>query len=94
MVRFALGQLVLTAGVNEAVASGQLRPLDFLRRHAQGDWGDLDPEDKAMNDAAVASGDDRIFSAYKITGVPGENKIWIITERSRSYTTILYPHEY
>ncbi|MDE6020535.1 MAG: hypothetical protein K2H01_06040 [Ruminococcus sp.] len=51
----------------------------------------MDDEDKALNDAAVKNGDERIFAAYiDSTG----RKIWIITEWDRSATTILFPSEY
>ena len=65
----------------------------LLNRHATGDWGDLDPEDAKLNDAALTSGEDRIFSVYKRDGIP-DGKIWIITERDRSATTVLFPSEY
>lgn len=43
-----------------------------------------------MNDRAVESGDDRIFSAYTIEG----HRVYIITEWDRSYTTMLLAEEY
>ena len=60
-------------------------------KHINGDWGDLCKEDKALNDSALANGNDRILSSYT-----NENdvKIWIITEWDRSVTTILFPEEY
>ena len=41
-----------------------------------GDWGDLDDEDKSLNDAALIDGS-RILSAYVTR--KGE-RIWVITE--------------
>ena len=55
--------------------SGQT-PEVFLEKHVQGDWGQVDDEDKRANDQALVDGS-RILSAYKtLLGV----KIWIITE--------------
>ena len=61
-----------------------------LARHAQHDWGELDNEDKRLNDQAVQDGT-RLLSAY--TDTKG-TKFWIITEADRSATTILLPEEY
>lgn len=95
MERFQTGQVVTTRGVYDLM---DLEPefLDFVlrsfARHFMGDWGDLDPEDKQLNDEAVVNGD-RILSAY-IYPDHEDWKIWIITEWDRSVTTILFPHEY
>ena len=67
-----------------------------LVRHYYKDWGDISKEDKALNDHACDHGE-RILSAYKIPKslrIGYADKIWIITEANRSYTTILFPDEY
>jgi len=72
---------------------------EFVRscvsRHLSGDWGDCCPDDASLNDAALVDGS-RIFSVYHIPdGLCGlESKIWIITESSREYTTVIFPSEY
>jgi hypothetical protein len=86
--KFPLGQTVVTPGALEAAGSRET-VLALLYRHATGDWGDLDPEDRAMNDAAIHNGD-RILSAYRTVRA----EFWIITEADRSVTTILLPEEY
>lgn len=96
MVEFQHGQVVMTRGVNDRVANDKEFSkfvLQSLHRHYVGDWGELAAADKALNDAAVTSGEDRIFSAYKRKNQP-DMKIWIITEADRSATTILFPSEY
>lgn len=92
--KFELGQTVMTNGVRAKI---ELNPsffskmIDCLNRHQAGDWGDLDEDDKLMNDRALDKEyPDRILSAYHI----GETKIWIITEWDRSATTVLLPDEY
>ena len=92
--RFPLGQMVMTRGVVNRVAEDSEFAkfcLHSLNRHASGDWGDLEAEDKRENDYALKMGDLRIFSAYERQGLP---KIWIITEADRSATTTLFPEEY
>jgi hypothetical protein len=88
---FDLGQIVSTPG---AIAAASKTGIfagfgTFLARHRRGDWGTLDAEDKAANDAAVKNGE-RILSVYEINGT----KFWIITEADRSVTTILLPSDY
>ena len=55
-----------------------------------GDWGEVDEEDKRLNDAALKDGT-RLLSAYVTSRGAG---LWIITEADRSATTILLPSEY
>ena len=86
---FLLGQIVATPGALALLSSLGLSPNTLLSRHANGDWGDLDDEDKAANDQALKDGD-RLLSAYETPG----GKVWIITEWDRSVTTILLPSEY
>ena len=87
---FDLGQVVGTPGALEALVDAEQLPDEILVRHVTGDWGDLDDEDKAENELSVEQGF-RILSAYKLqTGV----KVWVITERDRSVTTLLLPDEY
>jgi len=89
--RFSPGQLVMTIGVDDLVRQGRLNPAPFLRRHLHGDWGDLSDDDRQLNDAALKSGEDRLFSSYQVTR---NLKLWIITEWDRSVTTLLLPSEY
>ena len=89
--RFSPGQVVMTTGVDELVHQGRLNPVPCLRRHLHGDWGDLSGDDWRLNDAALASGEDRLFSSYQV--MP-DLKLWIITEWDRSVTTLLLPSEY
>ncbi len=93
--KFSLGRIVATPGALHALQdAGQLAD-EFLARHVTGDWGDLDDEDKSLNDAALIDGS-RILSAY--TTRKGE-RLWIITEAVnevglRYSTCLLRPDEY
>ena len=60
-------------------------PIQFLRRHISGDWGDLSADDVCENELYLKEGF-RLLSAYRTA--KGQ-KIWIITEADRSSTTIL-----
>ncbi len=86
---FTLGKCLATPAAREELSELNYSPLDLLRRHMSGDWGDLDTDDLDSNEDALHT-DARIFSAYIIQGV----KFWVITEADRSSTTILLPSEY
>ena len=87
-----LGRLVATPGVMALLtdAAAQTALASCIDRHASGDWGNVCAEDAAANDRAVTQGA-RVLSAYTL---PGDTKIWIITEADRSVTTVLLPEEY
>lgn len=87
---FNLGQIVATPGALGALERNQQAPFEFLKRHANHDWGEVCEEDKRENDFSVAHGL-RILSAYQLKDA---TRIWIITEADRSSTTILLPSEY
>lgn len=85
---FPLGQMLMTPGVQAQVPPSEM--MQALRRHARGDWGDLDDEDRAANEVALQHGA-RLLSAYH---TKAGAKFWIITEADRSATTVLLPQEY
>jgi len=87
---FPLGQIVATPGAIDALIRANQDVQDFLNRHREGDWGDLQNEDKAENEFSLEHGF-RILSSY--TTAAGE-KLWVITEADRSATTLLLPEEY
>lgn len=95
MNNLVLGRVVVTPGALAVLAEHYVLPEDLLDRHLNGDWGDLDAEDRQHNVEAMQNGS-RIFSSYILAeGV----KVWIITEAIndigiRSSTTILLPEEY
>ena len=94
--RFDLGPIVSTPGALDAMTRNQSTGLEYLQRHARGDWGDLCDDDKTANDSALETGA-RILSAYHL---PDGKKIWIITDAEiddqhhRQATTFLLPDEY
>ena len=61
--KFHPGQIVATPGALEALQNAGQTPHEILVRHLSGDWGDLDAEDRSLNDAAVIDVS-RILSAY------------------------------
>ena len=90
MPRFSPGMLAITPGCLEAFRRSGDDPLSFIRRHLEGDWGDLDPVDVTENELSLIRGY-RLLSAYHLAD---NTKIWCITEADRSATTLLLPEEY
>ncbi|ALV07318.1 hypothetical protein [Roseateles depolymerans] len=80
-----------TRNAIELMEQQGVNALHLLLRHVNCDSGDIDLRDKRLNDEAVASGMDRIFSAYKLLS---GDKLWVITDADRSSTTILLPSDY
>ena len=89
-IRFELGNIFLTPGALAALSESHQQAAEFLQRHINGDWGELDAHDRAENELSIEQGF-RILSSYRTSS--GE-KLWIITEADRSATTILLPSEY
>jgi hypothetical protein len=87
---FPLGQALLTPGATEALEAAGQPASEFLSRHEQGDWGEVDDFDQKENGLSIYSRC-RILSVFHTSkGV----KIWVITESDRSATTLLLPSEY
>ena len=89
-VRFQLGRLLSTPGALHALEKNNQGALEFIQRHAKGDWGDVCEEDRKENELSFLHGS-RLISVYSLND---GTKIWIISEANRSATTLLLPEEY
>jgi hypothetical protein len=87
---FDLGQLVATPGALAALEKSGESPMDFLTRHVTGDWGEIPEEDKKENQFSLDRGF-RLMSSYRTNA---NDVVWVITESSRSHTTLLLASEY
>ena len=85
---FELGELIITVQAFNSLIWEDVE--NAISRHAKGDWGDLDDEDRQSNDDAL-TGECRLLSAY--VDRKG-TRFWIITEWDRSLTTVLLPCDY
>jgi hypothetical protein len=85
--RFSLGRLLQTRAVLLELEEPEIEVM--VQRHLDGDWGDLDDEDKALNEHALEVGN-RLLSLYVLEG----ERYYVITEWDRSLTTVLRADEY
>lgn len=98
---FDLGQIFTTPGAIDALAESygnrwRIEARGLLNRHQCGDWGEIHPEDRGVNERSLQDGT-RLLSVYRLRSlVPGQEgtRVWIITEADRSATTLLLPEEY
>ncbi len=94
-MRHSLGRVVASATIAAAVPEAVI--LGLLDRHAARDWGDLNAEDKAVNDADHSHAEGRLFSSYD---TEEHGTIWVITDDLRGegddgpITTVLFPEDY
>ena len=104
---FELGRIVITNAARDVLRRAQVPAGELLRRHAFGDWGEVDEIDRKQNDLGLRLGL-RLRSVYSVqpttpmashgTAVdlqtPHENiTVWLISQPNRSRTTILSPRE-
>jgi hypothetical protein len=84
--RFDLGQVAFSDNATLRLRTEEV--LTALSRHANGDWGDLLPEDAIANELALHEGG-RLFSAYGF----GRDRFWIITDFDLAVTAVLLPDD-
>jgi hypothetical protein len=87
---FPLGKAVATPNAMRVAEDEGVQLVELLIRHQHGDWGDIHPGDRGLNEAALRDGE-RVFSVYK---EPADVTFWVITEWDRSYTTVMLPEDY
>ena len=91
--KFESGEVIATSailGEMESSKSFLYFCLNAFTKHMDGDWGDVDAEDKTANEQAIVTGG-RIVSSYRFRK---DCDILIITEAERSRTTLLFAREY
>jgi hypothetical protein len=86
--KFWLGKFGMTDEASRALDTVDV--LIALRRHHNGDWGNVCAEDREANETALQLGG-RLFSVYHDRK---DVKFWIITEADRNTTTVLLPTDY
>ena len=93
------GRIVFTAAVSESVPPEIVAAA--ISRHIANDWGDIDPDDAAINQEAILDCcGDRVMSVYRDLF---KQDLWVISYvRNDEYmgdpdfcnTTVLFPSDY
>ncbi len=86
-----LGRVVVTAAAAKVLEETETEPMVLLWRHATGDWGQVEQDDREANDRALVSGLERTYSNYRLAR---GQCIWVVTEADRSATLMCLPDEY
>lgn len=86
--KFSLGRTVITRPAQAVLTAEDVQTA--LRRHAAGDWGDVDEDDRRENERSLNQRL-RLLSVYHAAN---GTKFWVITEADRSSTCVLLPDDY
>ncbi|WP_289143050.1 hypothetical protein [uncultured Brevibacillus sp.] len=84
MARFSMGEILVAEEVKQRIAEED--QMICLNRHAQCDWGDIDPAIKELNEKALSEGSQSLYSAYTTST---EIKLYIITTPERDKTMLM-----
>ncbi len=87
--KFSLGRVMITPGAATDICSEEITRA--LWRHQCGDWGQMEPKERACNEIVLNAGG-WLLSAYDDpkTG----SRFLIITQPDRMVTTVLIPKEF
>jgi hypothetical protein len=84
----SLGHVLATSAVIEHLTRNRLPYLRLVLRHMSGDWGEVESDDRELNQQSVLDGDS-ILSIYTIAGT----EVCVFTRADRSYTFVLLASE-
>lgn len=93
MVHFELGEVTITPGARAVLEAAGVDLMDLLARHQAGDWGEVDEQDRAESEFALAS-DRAIYAPSSVFRLTGGAELLIMTAADRSWTSVLIPEEY
>lgn len=85
------GRMFMTESIVKLAREGQADILKCLDRHLSGDWGDIRPLRRDMNELALAQGSGAIISQYDLTP---DIRIMIVTTSDRSLTKLMLRAEF
>jgi hypothetical protein len=85
------GRVVVTQAAAKVLKDTKTDLMVLLRRNANRDWGQVEADDRAANDRAVISGQERTYSNYQLAeGI----FVWVVMEADRSAVLVCLPDEY
>lgn len=93
-ILFELGRVVATPGALRLLAEAGLHPDELLVRHAAGDPGDVEDEERPAHFEAIRSGR-HVVSSYRVSRDAQAFgwRVWLVTAADRSHTTLCLAEE-
>jgi hypothetical protein len=83
-VKFALGQVVVTPTVSDALAASGQTLDELLRRHQSGDWGEVSAHQRRLNEQAL----DAAYSLQSTYRTAAGAQVTVVTRGDRSATLV------
>ena len=88
-VKFSVGNVCVTSNADSSIPRADITMA--LGRYMQGDWGDINEDDKQTNEEALKDKNEGFIGVYFSSK---GTKFWIITDYGRETTTVLLPEDY
>jgi hypothetical protein len=86
---FNIGKITATPSAAALCEALGITPLDFVQRHASGDFGVIDPGQRERNQRAISDSRYQPVSTYPV----GSSVIYVVTKQGES-TTVMTSNDY
>jgi hypothetical protein len=87
-MKFPLGEVYVTPRAHEVLNACGRRPEELLARHQAGDWGDVSPEERQLNEEALHQSISLISNYNVETG----HRLTVFTRADRTCTFVHVVH--
>jgi hypothetical protein len=84
MPKFEVGQVVITPAATAALEAAGYMLEDLLARHQSGDWGDVSPHERGVNERGLVEQ----FNLQSVYSVPSGSRLVVNTNRERTVTMV------
>ena len=81
---FNIGTIAATPNAVALCEALGIPPLDFVQRHAAGDFGVIDPDQRDRNQRAISDARYPAVSAYPV----GSSVVYVVTKQGESTTVM------
>jgi hypothetical protein len=82
--KFVVGEVVITPAASTALASNGQTLADLLGRHQAGNWGDVSPQARELNERALTE----CFNLESAYLLPSGHRLVVVTNRQRTLTMV------
>jgi len=89
--KFNLGHIEVLFFAEKALKRAGQKAEEFLGMHQKGICGEITPDEQEQNEINIKRKKGKVLSAHIIST---EEIIWILTDLSKTETTVMLPREY